>query len=434
MAVNTPKTCRNQIMYSVFVRNHTGEGTFEGVRRDLNRIKSLGTDVIWLMPIHPIGEQKRKGTLGSPYAIRDYRAVNPEFGTLDDFKRLMDDIHAHGMKCVIDVVYNHTSPDSVLAATHPEWFYHRADGSFGNRVGDWSDVIDLDYSDPALWDYQIETLKQWAAIVDGFRCDVAPLVPLAFWLKARAEVEPVRPGCLWLAESVEPGFIAWCRSQGMNALSDAELYQAFDLCYDYDIVDDWRAYLAGKAPLGRYAEAVSRQETAYPDNYVKLRFLENHDNPRAAFAIPDDRARRNWTAFLYFQKGMTLLYGGQEVSASHRPDLFERDPVDWNGGEDISPTLKRLAALKRDPILTDSTYTVKALRHDVIRAVHKSAAGTLTGVFSMRGEAALVEVEAPDGSYTNLADGQTVEVYGGKLPCKGEPLVIKSGPETIEKQ
>ena len=188
MAKNTPKEYRNQVMYSVFVRNHSEEGTFEAVRRDLERIKGLGVDIIWLMPIHPIGEVNRKGGLGSPYAIRDYRAVNPEYGALEDFQRLVDDIHKLGMRCVIDVVYNHTSPDSRLAREHPEWFYRKPDGSFGNRVGEWWDVIDLDYSQPGLWDYQIETLKYWASMVDGFRCDVAPLIPLDFWLRAREEV------------------------------------------------------------------------------------------------------------------------------------------------------------------------------------------------------------------------------------------------------
>ena len=248
MAKNTTKTYRNQIMYSVFVRNHTPGGTFEGVRRDLKRIKALGTDIVWLLPIHPIGEKCRKGTLGSPYAIRDYRAVNPEYGTLEDFQRLVDDIHALDMKCIIDVVYNHTSPDSWLAEHHPEWFYHKPDGSFGNRVGDWWDVIDLDYASPGLWDYQIETLKYWAGMVDGFRCDVAPLVPLDFWLRARAEVEAVRPGCFWLAESVEPSMIRECRAEGISVLSDSECYQAFDVCYDYDIFNTFQDYLEGKVP------------------------------------------------------------------------------------------------------------------------------------------------------------------------------------------
>ena len=232
MALQTDKHYRNQVMYSVFVRNHSNEGTFAGVRRDLDRIQSLGVDIIWLMPIHPLGEVARKGTLGSPYAIRDYRAVNPEYGTLEDFVALVEDIHSRGMKCIIDVVYNHTSPDSRLAQEHPEWFYHKPDGSFGNRIGDWTDIIDLDYIHRELWVYHIETLKQWARIVDGFRCDVAPLIPLEFWLEARRQVEKVRPGCIWLAESVEPEFVVENRARGMTALSDGEIFQAFDMAYD----------------------------------------------------------------------------------------------------------------------------------------------------------------------------------------------------------
>lgn len=150
MALDTQKNYRNLVMYSVFVRNHTKEGTFRALVSDLDRIKALGVDIVWLMPIHPLGEKARKGSLGSPYAIRDYRAVNPEYGTLEDFRYLVDEIHARGMRCIIDVVYNHTSPDSVLASEHPEWFYHKPDGSFGNRVGDWTDIIDLDYSNPGL--------------------------------------------------------------------------------------------------------------------------------------------------------------------------------------------------------------------------------------------------------------------------------------------
>ena len=146
MAVDTKKSLRNQVLYSIYVRNYSKEGTFAAVQADLDRIKALGTDIIWLLPIHPTGEKNRKGSLGSPYAIRDYRAVNPEFGTLDDFRHLVDAIHARGMKCIIDVVYNHTSPDSWLAENHPEWFYHKPDGSLGNRFGDWWDVADLDYS------------------------------------------------------------------------------------------------------------------------------------------------------------------------------------------------------------------------------------------------------------------------------------------------
>ena len=358
MAKDTNKALRNQVMYSVFVRQYSREGTFQKVREDLPRIRALGVDIIWLMPIHPIGEKNRKGTLGSPYAIRDYRAVNPEYGTREDLIALVEAIHALGMKCIIDVVYNHTSPDSVLSVEHPEWFYHKPDGSFGNRVGEWYDVIDLDYTQRGLWDYQIETLKMWAEIVDGFRCDVAPLIPLDFWLEAREAVKAVRPDCIWLSESIEPDFIKALRARHLTALSDSEIFQAFDLSYEYDIYQDWIRHLTGEIPLSAYLEKIDQQAYIYPDNYVKLRFLENHDRQRAGFCVPDANARRNWTAFLFFQRGTTLLYNGQEAENVHCPSLFDKDDIQWDTGSDISDQIRVLSQLKRHPLMREGSYAV----------------------------------------------------------------------------
>ena len=424
MANGTPKELRNQILYSVFVRNYSQAGTFEALRTDLDRIKALGVDIIWLMPIHPIGKKARKGTVGSPYAICDYRKVDASYGTLEDLKRLVADIHARGMKCIIDVVYNHTSPDSSLANDHPEWFYHKPDGSFGNRVGDWTDIIDLDYSQPQLWDYQIETLKMWAQIVDGFRCDVAPLVPLAFWLRARQEVEKVRPGCIWLAESVEPEFILANRRQGIAALSDGELYQAFDICYDYDIFDIYRAYLAGGTTLREYADAVNRQEGMYPDNYVKLRCLENHDRPRAAQSIAGEEALYNWTAFVYFQKGLTMLYNGQESGSAHLPKLFEKDVISRKEDPKLAGLMRKMAAIKKDPVFTDSCYTLKVAAQDVLIATHEKQADKLVGIFSLRGYRGSVELDVPDGVYENLLGG-TVRAENGHIVTDAKPIIIK---------
>lgn len=458
MAVNTSKKLRNMVMYQVFVRNFSEEGTFRKVAEKLDEIKALGTDVIWLMPIHPVGKAQRKGSLGSPYAISDYRAVNPEFGTLDDFKKLVEDIHSHGMKCIIDVVYNHTSPDSVLRYEHPEWFYHKPDGSFGNRVGDWTDIIDLDYSKKELWEYQIETLRMWAEIVDGFRCDVAPLIPLAFWLKARAEVEAVRPGCIWLSESVEPEFITHMRGRGLTALSDSEIFQAFDMCYDYDVYGKFRAYLAGRGTLAAYAEAIDRQEYTYPENFVKLRFLENHDQPRAAFLIPDKKTLVNWTAFTYFQKGMTLIYAGEEYGAEHLPSLFDKDDVfaaDGSGtrlapkgyritvepdGDDVTAhayeedktdprfihLMQKLAEIKRGGVFTDSVYQVKAQDERFLIAKHEKDKRKALGVFSVKGESGYVEVDFPEGVYQNLISGESVEVFRGGVQSHGDPIILLS--------
>ncbi len=424
MAADTDKSLRNQVMYCVFVRQYSPEGTFDKVREDLGRIRALGVDIIWLMPIHPIGLKRRKGSLGSPYAISDYRAVNPEYGTLEDFKALVDAIHSEGMKCIIDVVYNHTSPDSVLSREHPEWFYHRPDGTFGNRIGEWYDVIDLDYEQRGLWDYQIDTLKKWAGIVDGFRCDVAPLIPLEFWREARRQVAQVRPDCLWLSESVEPEFTVENRSRGMMSLSDSEIFQAFDISYEYDVYHDWVRYMTGEMPLKDYLFRVRQQEYLYPDNYVKLRFLENHDRMRAAFMAPDERALRNWTAFVFFQRGLTLIYNGQEKACVHRPGLFDRDAIPWWTGRDLSGRISSPSRTKRSPLLRDGAYTVREGGRGIIIGEYVHDDECLVGVFCVEGRGGVATLSVPDGIYTDLIGGGDVQAEQGLVSVGGEPVIF----------
>lgn len=427
MATQTKAELRNQVMYSIYVRNYSEAGTFKAVEQDLDRIQKLGVDIIWFMPIHPVGEKAKKGQLGSPYAIKNYREINPEFGNMEDFKSVVNAIHEKGMKCIIDVVYNHTSPDSWLVENHPEFFYKKPDGTMGNRVGDWTDIVDLDYNNKELWDYQIETLKMWAAIVDGFRCDVAPLIPMEFWMKARKEIAEVNPDCIWLSESIEPEFITYLRSQNMVAHSDGEVYQAFDICYDYDIYKNFRDYIEGKCPLSTYAESVNRQEYIFPANYVKLRYLENHDQDRAKSFINSKEAMLNWIAFTYFQKGMTLLYCGQEVENEKRPDLFNKDTINWNTGNDLSDIMGKLYRFKKNPILTNSMYTLKAYDDkDILVGMHTSGDKKLVGVFCFKEGKAEVEVNLTDGIYSNLLTKEQVVVTDGKVYCDGKPIIIEA--------
>ncbi len=466
MAVDTRKTLRSDVIYSVFIRNYSQEGTFLAVEKDLDRIQSLGVDIIWLMPIHPSGKVHRKGNLGSPYAISDYRAINPEYGTLEDFERLVKAIHARGMRCIIDVVYNHTSPDSAISKEHPEWFFHKADGSFGNKVGDWWDVIDLDY-DPhtnpdweGLWNYQIDTLKYWAQYVDGFRCDVAPMVPIAFWERARAAVaESVGNDreMIWLAESVEPDFIAVNRSLSIPCSSDAEIFRAFDLSYEYDVNDHMMAAAKGQEGPERYLELLNQQETMYPDNYDKCRFMENHDRERAHSLVADENALRSWTAFTYFRKGTTLIYAGEENGVSHTPSLFDKDDVDWSttipSYVDLTPLKQTLYRMKHGDrsagILQNGTFHAKELEPGVMGAVHTAnadkmagtvgAQGKLVGLLPIDGAAHTVSFDEPkeapfethniiipNGGYVNLASpaGDTVEVSGGKIQLNGLPVIV----------
>ncbi len=428
MAKTTDKELRNQVMYQIFVRNFSKKGTFKEVIPELDRIRNLGVDIIWFAPIHPIGAKCRKGSLGSPYAISDYRKINPEYGTLDDFKKVVSEIHSRGMKCIIDVVYNHTSPDSVLASEHEEWFYHKEDGSVGNRVGDWTDIIDLDYNNKELWDYQIDTLKYWAEIVDGFRCDVAPLVPIDFWKAARCAVEQIRPGCIWLSESIDPPFIMEMRDRGYTAHSDSEMFSEFDILYDYDIYQEFTGYISGKRSLSEYSEAINRQEYIYPDNYVKLRFLENHDQPRARFLFPNVKALMNATAFLYFQKGMTLIYAGQENGISHLPGLFDKDTVDWKSKDniDLSGLMKVLYEIKKDRLFADSTYRTKTYEDNIIKAIHSRNGRKVIGIFSLKGEECLVPINLPDGNYINKINGVGVDVLHGYISINGEPIILEA--------
>ena len=425
MAQDTAPALQNQVIYSVFIRNHTEEGTFRALIPDLDRIRALGVDILWLMPIHPIGELCRKGSLGSPYANRDYRALNPEYGDMEDFRELVDAIHAQGMKCMIDVVYNHTSPDSVLWQTHPEFFYRRPDGRPGNHVGDWTDIIDLDYRVQSLWNYQVESLKHWAELVDGFRCDVASFVPVEFWLRARREIAAIKPGFLWLAESVHRTFSVMCRRRGMYVARDVEAFEAFDMEYEYDVRDAFDDYLDGKGSLTHWTDLLNFQEFSYPANYNKLRFLENHDTARIAPRVRDARSLRNFTAMLYFLKGTTLLYAGQEVAAVHTPSLFDADKIQWETGSDLAPLMRTLYRLKRETLSANDLFDALADASGHIAVMTRDdGKQQKVGVFSLRGEAGTVSVNLPDGRYPNLLGEDQVEVLAGLLRCDGEPVWI----------
>jgi len=424
MALATDPKLRSNVIYSLFVRNHTLEGTFRAVIPDLPRIASLGIDYVWLMPIHPIGQLGRKGVLGSPYAIRDYRAINPEYGTIEDFLALVEAIHANGMLCMIDVVYNHTSPDSVLWSRHPEFFYRGADGMPGNRIGEWADVIDLDYAVPGLWDYQIESLRYWAGMVDGFRCDVAPLVPMEFWEQARDEVAKTNPSCVWLAETVHRSFGELIRRSGMDCARDTEVFSAFDMEYEYDVREAFEDYLAGRTTLGHWLDLLDFQESVYPDNYDKLRFLENHDTARIASLAHGSFDLENLTALSFFLKGTTLVYAGQEVACEHQTSLFDRDVIGWDTGRDLGNLIRRLAHVKHEVLGVRDFIRFRADdEHDVAMVMRGDVRNTL-GVFSLRGQDANVSVELSDGSYENLLNGHEVIVRDGVLRTDGKPIIV----------
>ena len=424
MAEHTDLSLRQSVIYEIYVRNHTSEGTFRAIEPDLDRIRALGVDIIWFMPIHPIGVENKKGSLGCPYANRDYRTVNPEYGTMEDFKHLVDEIHARGMQCIIDVVYNHTSPDSTLVSEHPEFFYQKPTGGRGNKVGEWTDVVDLDYNVPALWQYQIASLCQWAAIVDGFRCDVASNVPVAFWKAAREAVERVHPGTIWLGESVYLEHVRHFHESGFYCATDSELYEAFDILYSYDIRRVFDDCFAGSVPVSRLMDAVNFQNYVYPKNHIKLRCLENHDQPRAAKLVPDDAHLRVWTALCYFMKGTTLIYAGQEACNTRTPSLFDVDKVDWNTGRDLTPLMQKLYAI-RHKLPTDAAFWLETDDEaGIVTATYTAPDKRCAGVFPVAGKPGTVNIPLADGVYSDALTGSSVRVEGGRLAVGTEAVII----------
>ncbi len=426
MAKNTAKNLRHLHIYSIFVRNFSSEGDFNGVINQLDRLKALNVDVIWLLPFYPNGDESKKGTIGSPYAIKDYRSIDPRQGDLESFKELVEEAHRREIKVMIDIVFNHTSPDSVLAKKHPEWFYHTSTGQFGNRVGDWSDIIDLDYENKALWDYQVETLKYWAQWVDGFRVDVAPLVPLAFWQEAREQVASINPEIIWLAESVEPHFIKELRANGLITHSDGELYDVFDITYDYDVRPAFEDYLNGNIKLSEYVRLLNYQDTLYPENYIKLRNLENHDRKRFISFVPEEELLLEWLAFNYFQKGAALIYNGQEVLSENTPSLFEDDRIDWESEHDISASITRYSQAKKEFIPIENViYSLEANDEtQVIVGKYEQSDQTIYGVFDVAHRVSEVPVPIEDGSYNNLLNEEIVVVKDGMIPSGSTPCWI----------
>lgn len=422
MAKNTNPELKNQMIYSVYIRNHTKEGTFAAFAKDLDRIKALGTDIIWLMPIHPIGIENKKGALGCPYSIKDFRKINTEYGTMQDFINLVEQIHKKEMKIIIDVVYGHTSHDSRLFTTHKDFYYKRQDGTYGCKIGDWSDIIDLDYSNRMLWDYQLETLKMWAEYVDGFRCDVASSIPVDFWEIARLEINGKNPDFFWLAESVDGNFIKSMRDNGYNIHSDGELYEAFDCLYDYDVKEFYEGYLNGTVSLERYIEELNRQEVIFPKNYIKLRFLENHDMPRIAKRVKSRQQLINLTAFMFFEKGMPLIYAGQEMCDSNCPSLFDKDIVDWDSKKDISTLISKLAKIKKLSVMVNGAYSLRVQDGVVIGSLKEDY--TLTGVFDFENTNETVKTNITDGTYTNLITNTSFTVENGRISTSELPVIF----------
>ena len=326
---------RNASIYQINIRQFTAEGTFKAAAGQLPRLHELGVDILWLMPIHPIGQAKRKGTLGSPYAVRDYRAVNPEFGNLADLRHLVERAHALHMHVIIDWVGNHTARDNVLTVSHPDWYARDQQGNVQPTAWyDWDDIIDLDYSKPALRRYMTEAMKYWVKEVgiDGYRVDAAGLVPQDFWDNASIELRAIKP-VFMLAE--------W-ESRDMHKM-------AFDASYAWTWWDTLHDIADGKKDATALYTYYAWGQKFYPRQAYRLLYTTNHDKNAwegtefEIFGPAVDAA----IVFSFVSEGMPLIYNGQEAGNRKRLSFFERDPIAWRPSP-YAGLYKKLIALKKD--------------------------------------------------------------------------------------
>lgn len=344
-----PEWTRSANIYEVNIRQYTPEGTFNAFSRHLPRLKSMGVDILWLMPVYPIGKLNRKGSLGSYYSISDYKAVNPEFGTMDDFDNLVSEIHRLGMHVILDWVANHTSFDHVWTKEHPEWYIHDEDGNISvprdndGKLTDWTDVADLNYDNAGMRQEMIREMLFWTGRhhVDGFRCDIASFVPLDFWQECRAELNKTGKYFL-LAEAEDPAFHD----------------KAFDMTYSWTIHHKMVDVAQGRDNAAGLAKTIIENQQKFPQDAYRMLFIDNHDENSWQGTIPSrfGKGYRTFAVLTYTLPGMPLMYSGQESTLDKSLRFFDKDTIDFKNFP-LQDFYTRLNSLKHNhPCLANGSF------------------------------------------------------------------------------
>ncbi|MCD6202268.1 MAG: alpha-amylase [Bacteroidales bacterium] len=331
--VQHPEWSRKAVLYEVNIRQYTSEGTFRAFEEHLPRLKALGVDILWLMPIYPIGKTNRKGQLGSYYSIRDYVHTNPEYGSINDLKHLVAKAHAMGFHVLLDWVANHTAWDHTWTKTHPDWYEHDSTGHFVSPY-DWTDVIQLNYSNHHLWAAMVNDMKFWInkTDIDGFRCDYPGHIPVAFWDSARSVLQSVKP-VFMLAEDEE---------------HTALLEHSFDMNYAWELMHLTEHIAQGKDNASALSSYFLRQQKIYPPDAYRLNCITNHDENSWNGTV-FERYGKGVKAFAILDftvPGMPLIYSGQEAGLNKKLRFFDKDTIPWNDTTSWSPFYRQLIQLK----------------------------------------------------------------------------------------
>lgn len=313
--VEHPEWSKNANIYEVNIRQYSPEGTFNAFREDLPRLKNMGVKILWLMPVQPIGELNRKGTLGSYYSIKDYKAINPEFGTKEDFKALVDEAHEMGFKVILDWVANHSAWDNPWTE-NKDWYTLDEAGNFQPPVADWSDVIDLNYENEDMRAAMLDALVYWVDEfgIDGYRCDVAGMVPVDFWITAHEELDKIKD-VFMLAEDGEPEL----------------LFEAFDMNYAWEYAHVIREIAKGEQTFADLDALLEKNAKRFPKNSYRMYFTSNHDENSWNGTDPGMYGDNfeNFAVLSATVQGMPLIYNGQESVLDKQLEFFEKDEIEW---------------------------------------------------------------------------------------------------------
>jgi cyclomaltodextrinase / maltogenic alpha-amylase / neopullulanase len=316
----SPDWLRSAVVYEIFPRNFSKEGDLNAITARLDELKDLGVDILWLMPIHPTGEKMKKGSMGSPFAVRDFYAINPDYGTTNDFKRLIKEAHKRDLKVIMDIVAGQTAWDSVLME-HPEFYQKDTNGVIIPPNPAWTDVAGLNYANPEVRRYMIEMMKYWLQDygVDGFRCEVSPTVPVDFWEAARTELEKINSQVFFLADA---------------GAKPVLLYKAFDVDSSWAMVSALNMVMSSLSPVSLMQQSWEHTQEQFPGGALHLRFTDNHEETRAVVRYGVNGALAAQVLMLTLD-GVPLFYNGMEVgdaTESTDPALFEKMPVFWQSG------------------------------------------------------------------------------------------------------
>jgi alpha-amylase len=343
-------------IYEVNLRQYTAEGSINAFRKEMPRLKEMGVEVIWFMPVTPLSMEKGKGSMGSPYACASYTGINPQLGTLDDFKALVKEAHGMGLKVIIDWVANHTGWGHEWTKSHPEYYEKTKEGGFKIAEG-MDDIIELDFNNPAMIAAMIEAMKFWVkeCDIDGFRCDLAAWVPVGFWKQARLSVDAVKP-LFWLAECDQPDF-----------------HPTFDASYTWEWMHKTEDFYKKNLPLSSLDSILHKYDKDYPPNSMKAWFTTNHDENSwngTEYEKYGDMAKA-LAVFSCTWNGVPLMYSGQEMPNNKRLKFFDKDPIEWNGKYELAGFYKTLFALhKNNPALRGGDPAVTTYRLQTSQNAH----------------------------------------------------------------